>query len=49
MPDAELVADIRMFVTELPAYDYHRLYALLRRRAQEPGAQRPTQSANTAS
>ncbi len=49
LPDAELVADIRMLVADLPTYGYRRVHALLRRQAGRPGAQRPIQSASTAS
>jgi putative transposase len=49
LPDAELVADIRALVAELPTYGYRRVHALLRRQPRKPGAQRPTQSASTAS
>lgn len=31
LPDAELVADIRMPVADLPTYGYRRVHALLRR------------------
>ncbi|SFO10523.1 transposase [Sphingomonas sp. OK281] len=33
LPDAELVADIRVLVADLPAYGYRRVHALLRREA----------------
>ncbi|WP_267414892.1 IS3 family transposase, partial [Sphingomonas sp. GC_Shp_4] len=35
LPDAELVADIRMLVAELPTYGYRRVHALLRRQAEK--------------
>jgi putative transposase len=34
LPDAELVADIRALVAELPTYGYRRVHALPRRQAQ---------------
>ena len=41
LPDAELVADIRALVAELPTYGYRRVHALLRRQAQETGCAAP--------
>ena len=41
LPDAELVADIRALVAELPTYGYHRVHALLRRQAEETGRAAP--------
>ncbi|WP_156455598.1 IS3 family transposase [Sphingomonas sp. CCH5-D11] len=41
LPDAELVADIRALVGELPTYGYRRVHALLRRQAQETGRAAP--------
>ncbi|MGK6323710.1 IS3 family transposase [Sphingomonas sp. DT-51] len=41
LPDAELVADIRMVVTDLPTYGYRRVHALLRRQAQQTGRAAP--------
>jgi len=41
LPDAELVADIRALVAELPTYGYRRVHALLRRQAQETGRAAP--------
>ena len=43
LPDAELVADIRALVAELPTYGYRRVHALLRRQAQETGRAAPNQ------
>jgi putative transposase len=34
LPDAELVADIRLLVPDLPTYGYRRVHALLRRQAE---------------
>lgn len=33
MPDAELVAEIRLLIAGLPTYGYHRIHVLLRRQA----------------
>jgi len=41
LPGAELVADIRALVAELPTYGYRRVHALLRRQAQETGRAAP--------
>ena len=41
LPDAELVADIRKAVAELPTYGYRRVHALLRRQAQKTGRAAP--------
>lgn len=41
LPDAELVADIRALVAELPTCGYRRVHALLRRQAQETGRAAP--------
>ena len=41
LPDAELVADIRTLVADLPAYGYCRVHALLRRQAQQTGREAP--------
>jgi putative transposase len=41
LPDAELVADIRMLVAELPTYGYRRVHALLRRAAEKTGRAAP--------
>ncbi len=41
LPDAELVADIRMLVADLPTYGYRRVHALLRRQAQQTGRAAP--------
>ena len=41
MPDAELVADIRALVADLPTYGYRRVHALLRRRAEKTGRAAP--------
>ena len=41
MPDAELVADIRLLVTDLPTYSYRRVHALLRRHAEKVGRAAP--------
>ena len=35
LPDAELVADIRMLIAELPTYGYRLVHALLRRQAEK--------------
>ena len=37
LPDAELVADIRALVADLPTYGYRRVHALLRRQAEKTG------------
>ena len=42
LPDAELVADIKMLVADLPTYGYRRVRALLRRQAQQTGRESPT-------
>ena len=34
LPDAELVADIRRLIADLPTYGYRRVHALLRREAE---------------
>ena len=39
--DAELVADIRALVADLPTYGYRQVYALLRREAQKTGRKAP--------
>jgi hypothetical protein len=41
LPDAELVADIRLLVTDLPTYSYRRVYALRRRHAEKVGRAAP--------
>ena len=41
LPDAELVADIRALVTDLPTYGYRRVHALLRRQAEKTGREAP--------
>jgi putative transposase len=41
LPDAELVADIRALVADLPTYGYRRVHALLRRQAQQTGRAAP--------
>ena len=41
LPDAELVADIKMLVADLPTYGYRRVHALLRRQAQQTGRAAP--------
>ena len=41
LPDAELVAEIRALVADLPTYGYRRVHALLRRRAQQTGRAAP--------
>ena len=41
LPDAELVADIRALVTDLPTYGYRRVHALLRRQAEKTGCAAP--------
>jgi len=42
LPDAELVADIRALVADLPTYGYRRVHALLRRQAQQTGRAAPS-------
>ena len=41
LPDAELVADIRALVLDLPTYGYRRVHALLRRQARKNGHTAP--------
>ena len=41
LPDAELVADIRLLVADLPTYGYRRVHALLRRQAEKTGRAAP--------
>lgn len=41
LPDAELVADIRKLIVDLPTYGYRRVHALLRREAEENGRAAP--------
>lgn len=41
LPDAELVADIRMLIADLPTYGYRRVHALLRRQARQTGRAAP--------
>ncbi|QJU56959.1 IS3 family transposase [Sphingomonas sp. AP4-R1] len=41
LPDAELVAEIRLLVAGLPTYGYRRVHALLRRQAQKTGRAAP--------
>lgn len=41
LPDAELVADIRALVANLPTYGYRRVHALLRRQAEKTGRKEP--------
>lgn len=36
LPDAELLADIRAIITDLPTYGYRRVHALLRRQVSCP-------------
>ena len=40
-PDADLLADIRAIVTDLPTYGYRRAHALLRRQARKNGRESP--------
>ena len=41
LPDAELVAEIRAVIMDLPTYGYRRVHALLRRQAEEDGRRAP--------
>lgn len=41
LPDAELVAEIRALVADLPTYGYRRVHALLRREAKKTGRAAP--------
>ena len=41
LPDAELVADIRALIANLPTYGYRRVHALLRRQAEQTGRAAP--------
>ena len=41
LPDAELAADIRRLIADLPTYGYRRVHALLRREAEENGRAAP--------
>ena len=41
LPDADLVADIRALVADLPTYGYRRVHALLRRQAETTGRASP--------
>lgn len=41
LPDAELVADIRALIADLPTYGYRRVHALLRRQAEANGRAAP--------
>lgn len=41
LPDADLVADIRELIAEMPTYGYRRVHALLRRQAEENGRAAP--------
>ncbi|RSV14057.1 hypothetical protein CA236_17020 [Sphingomonas sp. ABOLG] len=41
LSDAELVADIRLLVADLPTYGYRRVHALLRRQAEQAGRAAP--------
>lgn len=41
LPDADLVADIRTLVADLPTYGYRRVHALLRRQAEKIGCSAP--------
>lgn len=41
LPDAELVADIRALIADLPTYGYRRVHALLRRQAEKNGRAAP--------
>lgn len=39
-PDAELIAEIRIVISDLPTYGYRRVHAILRRRALADGTMR---------
>ena len=41
LPDAELTADIRRLIADLPTYGYRRVHALLRREAEKNGRAAP--------
>ena len=41
LPDAEMLADIRRLIADLPTYGYRRVHALLRREAEENGRAAP--------
>lgn len=41
LPDAGLIADIRLLVADLPTYGYRRVHALLRRQAEQDGHAAP--------
>ncbi len=41
LPDAGLVADIRLAIADLPTYGYRRVHALLRRQAEQTGRAAP--------
>lgn len=41
LPDAELVAAIRVLIVDLPTYGYRRVHALLRRQAEQEGSAAP--------
>jgi putative transposase len=41
LPDADLVADIRVVIADLPTYGYRRVHALLRRHAKGTGRAAP--------